>query len=148
MSYFKSILLALDGSPHSLAALDVACSIAGERGGRIVAVHASSPVPHLHGHHIDWRNDDSEENRAAVRIAREASERAAREPRLAFEPHIMFGEPAGELLAAATRFAVDTIVIGARGCGGFEALLIGSVADAVVKQARVPVLVVHRDAGA
>lgn len=143
MSYFKVTLLALDGSPHAQAALDVACSLAGERGGRIVAVHVSAPVPHLHRHHIDWQNDDAEENREAVRIAREASARAAATPGLTFETHVFVGDPADELLAASDRYATDTIVMGPRGCGAVEALVLGSVADGVVKRANIPVLIVH-----
>ncbi|MEO7039140.1 MAG: universal stress protein [Candidatus Elarobacter sp.] len=44
---------------------------------------------------------------------------------------------------AAPRFGSDTIVIGARDPSGVEALLLGSFADGVVKNAKVPVLVVH-----
>jgi nucleotide-binding universal stress UspA family protein len=51
------------------------------------------------------------------------------------------GQPLEELLAAASD--TDVLVVGARGVGGVERLLIGSVAEGAVSRASTPVLVVR-----
>ena len=51
------------------------------------------------------------------------------------------GRPLDELLAAA--HAADALVLGARGVGAMERLLLGSVAEGAVSRAPVPVLVVR-----
>ena len=52
------------------------------------------------------------------------------------------GVPFVELLAAVRQARADTLVLGARGVGPMTRLLLGSVAEAAVKQAPVPVLIV------
>jgi nucleotide-binding universal stress UspA family protein len=50
--------------------------------------------------------------------------------------------------AAAKAAQIDVIVIGTHGRSGVSRLLLGSVAERVVRTAPCPVLTVHRDAGA
>jgi nucleotide-binding universal stress UspA family protein len=52
------------------------------------------------------------------------------------------GKPADEIVAAAERLNVDTINLGSHGRSGVSRALLGSVAEAVVRHARRPVLVV------
>ena len=53
------------------------------------------------------------------------------------------GEPDRRIVSYAKEKDVDLIVIGARGLGRIEGMLIGSVTDAVLKSAPCPVLVIH-----
>lgn len=57
-------------------------------------------------------------------------------------PVILEGEPASELIKYAEQEKVDFIICGSRGHGGFESLLLGSVAHQMVTHSSVPVLVV------
>jgi nucleotide-binding universal stress UspA family protein len=52
------------------------------------------------------------------------------------------GVPLPEVLAAIRAARADTLVLGARGVGGVERLLLGSVAEGALSQAPVPVLLV------
>ncbi|HCO42765.1 MAG TPA: universal stress protein, partial [Gammaproteobacteria bacterium] len=50
--------------------------------------------------------------------------------------------PANEILAAADELVADLIVVGTRGASGFTRLLLGSVAEEVLRRARRDVLAV------
>ncbi|HEU4605873.1 MAG TPA: universal stress protein, partial [Nitrososphaera sp.] len=52
------------------------------------------------------------------------------------------GAIADEILKAAESSRADLIVIGSRGLTGFKEMVLGSVSDAVVHRAKVPVLAV------
>jgi nucleotide-binding universal stress UspA family protein len=52
------------------------------------------------------------------------------------------GNPADEIVAAAGAFETDLVVVGARGRGGVARLLLGSVSEKVLRDARCPVLIV------
>ena len=56
---------------------------------------------------------------------------------------VLEGHPSSELNTYAENNAVDLIVIGTHGRKGLDRLLIGSVADKVIREAKVPVLVVR-----
>lgn len=58
------------------------------------------------------------------------------------------GDPAAELMAVATERKADLIVAGARGAGGFDRLLLGSVSEKLVHHAPSSVLVVRAPGGA
>lgn len=60
--------------------------------------------------------------------------------------HVRTGDPANEILAAATDHGSDLIVTGSRGLGGLESLLLGSVARNVLTHARCSVLTVRSGA--
>jgi nucleotide-binding universal stress UspA family protein len=53
------------------------------------------------------------------------------------------GVPMAELLAAMKRARADLLVVGARGVGRVERVLLGSVAGAMTKVSPIPVLVVR-----
>lgn len=52
------------------------------------------------------------------------------------------GTPADEIVAAADDYDSDRVVLGARGLGGMERLLLGSVSEKVLRDVRCPVLIV------
>ncbi|HET6379848.1 MAG TPA: universal stress protein [candidate division Zixibacteria bacterium] len=61
--------------------------------------------------------------------------------------HVRRGDPAREIVAAAQELGADLIVLGSRGLGGVERLLLGSVARGVLTAAHCSVLVVRPPAG-
>lgn len=60
--------------------------------------------------------------------------------------HVREGKASVAILDAAREFEPDLIVIGSHGRGGLDHLLIGSVAERVLRKATLPVLIVRRPA--
>ena len=56
---------------------------------------------------------------------------------------VLVGRPFEEIINYATSQAIDLIVIGTHGRGGLSHMLLGSVAEKVVRTAQCPVLTVH-----
>jgi len=52
------------------------------------------------------------------------------------------GDPASEVVATAIGYDTDLVVVGARGLGGMARLLLGSVSEKVLRDAKCPVLIV------
>ena len=63
------------------------------------------------------------------------------------EIHLRQGKVVTEILREAGSMTASLIVIGTHGRGGFEQLVLGSVAEKVLRKARCPVLAVPPDAG-
>jgi nucleotide-binding universal stress UspA family protein len=144
MRFFSRILVALDGSPPSAAALDVACSILHERDGMLLGVHVCESVPMLRGRHVQWIPEPYDTaHHATLALLREDRERALRDYGIVMETMLVEGDPVDELVRVAREKEVDTIVIGSHGRSSVRRLLLGSVAEGVVRKSSVPVLVVH-----
>lgn len=60
---------------------------------------------------------------------------------VSIEVHVPYGPAAQCLIEASAR--ADVVVVGARGRGGFATLLLGSVADQVIRHSDAPVVVVR-----
>jgi nucleotide-binding universal stress UspA family protein len=65
------------------------------------------------------------------------------DPRLEVRHRLAEGDPAEEILRAAEEEGADLIVMGTHGRGGLSRLLMGSVAEAVMRKALCPVLTVR-----
>ena len=61
---------------------------------------------------------------------------------VAIEYHVTEGEPAVQIVDLAKENQVDLIVVGTHGRGGLERMLMGSVAEQILRKAPCPVLVV------
>jgi nucleotide-binding universal stress UspA family protein len=59
------------------------------------------------------------------------------------QPTVRIAHPLPEVLREVDRARADLLVIGARGVGGVDRLLLGSVAEGVVNRCRVPILLVR-----
>ena len=59
------------------------------------------------------------------------------------ERHVLEGSPAREIVAYAERSGADLVVMGTHGRGGINRILVGSVAERVVRTAPIPVLTVR-----
>ena len=135
------IVVGVDGSAHADAALRWAVDEADRCDATVLAVMAwSSLDPHrARGRQASDQAHGEAGAREALRtaVAGVASARPV-------EQRVVCDSPVSALLEAGT--AADLVVVGARGVGGFTGLLLGSVSERVVEQARTPVVVVREGA--
>lgn len=142
---YSTILLALDGSPFAELALPHAVSLAKTFGSKIVIIRAISIViptapldeaPIAYGEVIDAENQVAEEY-----VAAKVAEIKAQGVNVEGE-HIL-GNAASTIIETAERLNADLIVMATHGRSGVVRLVLGSVADSVVHNAKVPVLLVR-----
>lgn len=128
MADTKPILVPLDGSKVAENALPAASWYSRMTGAPLKFVHV-----------IDADTKPEERAKAAETFQSYANELAAREGLGKVECQVLAGTAADEVLSASVTAAA--IVIGSHGRGGFRAMVIGSVADKIVRGAGVPVLI-------
>lgn len=137
----KRIVIGLDGSESSAGALRWAVEEAAVHGAALEAVLVWS---YLDQHHTDPQapfdphyNDDQ-----ALAVLAGWVDSAVGADAAAIELRTVCNLPAAGLVEAGD--AADLIVVGARGRGGFEGLLLGSVSQKVVESAQQPVAVIRQ----
>ncbi|HUY98977.1 MAG TPA: universal stress protein [Thermomicrobiaceae bacterium] len=130
-----NIVVPLDGSTLSEEALSLARQLASTLGGTLELVHVVEPVPLL-----DLLVSDRY-GEAECYLARVAEGVAGAVP---VRIRVLGGDPVTELLRYAHQTPDAVIVMSTHGRGGLPRLLLGSVADKVVRGASVPVVVVQR----
>jgi nucleotide-binding universal stress UspA family protein len=132
-----TILHPTDFSPLSGHAFHLACSLARDHGGQVIVLHVAEPPIVGYGDAMtpppegDW--NALEEQLWRVQAA------GSRAP---VEHRLEEGDPVVEILRVAQETKCDLIVMGTHGRTGLAHLLMGSVAEQVVRRATCAVLVV------
>ncbi|MFJ4672642.1 universal stress protein [Kitasatospora purpeofusca] len=137
------VLVGVDGSEASLAAVDVAVREARLRGRGLRIVHAFIwPLMHVSLGPAQGGPAEGGLRHQAERVLEDARARArALDPELEIGAELVTGEPL-TVLAHRSRDSC-LVVVGSRGLGRFGALLIGSVAVHLAAHAACPVLIVR-----
>ena len=135
----KRILVGYDGSPESKKALDLAVDLAKACGSSVLVQHVISIAPDAFE---TGALNYAEIQASAERLLEEAVERA-RSVGVAAAKVLSTGDAAAMLLKESEAQGADLVIIGSLGRGRMARLLVGSVADKLVRMARVPVLVVR-----
>lgn len=137
---YDRILVPTDGSAGTRRAIDHAVELAATDGATLHALYvvnaasfASLPMETSWEGVADMLEEEGEEAVAAV-------ERAAREREVPVETTIVEGTPSREIVDFAADENCDLIVMGTHGRGGLDRLLLGSVAERVVRSSSIPVL--------
>ena len=139
------ILVPVDFSEHSERALDAAVSVARHFGAELLLFHCYPlPIPSLTGVPSTVTPESYVEAIRSAALQRVVQWRdKARAQGVRAEAEIGAGAPASEIAALAETIGADLIVIGTRGLGGLQNLLLGSVAERTVRIAPCPVLTVR-----
>lgn len=139
---FDHILCPVDFSETSLHAVEHAVAIARWNNARLTALHVYppifAPVPGLPA--PASRPSEDELRRARERACDLA--RAAAGGTGGIDVRVEVGHPAAKILECATMLHADLVVLGTHGASGIEHLLLGSVAEKVLRKASCPVLTV------
>jgi nucleotide-binding universal stress UspA family protein len=141
----KRILIATDGSPAALQAVELGLELAAEYAAQATFVHVAPaadvlPVagfalagPVSVPHEVD--EDDRHALDEALALAEERGVPALTK--------LLVGNAASQIVAYADEIDADLIVVGSRGLGAIEGALLGSISRKVLHDAKRPVLIVR-----
>ena len=145
---FKKILVPLDGSELAERALEPAIRIAEKFGGEVILLRVAVPETMLVGlacltpqpyevYDADlWRDQEEAQAYLSGITTRWA---AAQVP---VRTEVISGTPPEMIVEAAQEAGADLVVMSTHGRSGLSRLIYGSVAEAVLRGARVPVLLI------
>ncbi len=141
---YKKILIATDGSENGAQAVDAGMEIARLSNGKVYALHVidTSYYPSGKGD-PKWARLIEEQFKTFGLETTATVEEAAKAAGVEVEFVTLKGHPAEKILDFAEKQGVDMIVVGSLGKTDVERFLLGSVSEKVVRNAKVPVLVVH-----
>jgi nucleotide-binding universal stress UspA family protein len=131
-----TILHPTDFSRTSAQAFAVATSLARDHGARLVLLHVAEEPAFIDGtglvpfDPVMYRSE----------LLNKLDQLAVRAPGVEVETRLAEGNPVSAVLRAAAEVQSDLIVMGTHGWTGLRRLLMGSVAEKVVRQAPCPVL--------
>ncbi|CCQ36937.1 UspA domain protein [Natronomonas moolapensis 8.8.11] len=137
------VLIPYDGSEQAEAALEYAGKIHGDDEivllyvlDYVEAGYRAAPEAALAGYWEEWYD---EAEASARKLLAEASEALGHDA----ETNVVAGSPARAIVEFADDEAIDAVIIGSHGREGLSRILLGSVAETVVRRSPVPVTVVR-----
>jgi nucleotide-binding universal stress UspA family protein len=151
MADIKKILVPVDYSEGAANALNWATDLAQQLGAELEVVHvwdrpayvSTEAVVQTDGGHTRTLGELIRENAEAAMATFLANHMRDREGTTVLPPHyLVSGEPASTLVAELESGRYDLVVIGTHGRTGLKHLLLGSVADKLIRFSPVPVLTV------
>ena len=144
MSRFKKILVPVDFSEHSTAALEAAIELASVFDSKLHLLHCYQIQPGgISPYGIAIPSSYFADIRdAASRQLAEWQEKHV-PAGIAVEASMMSEVPSEAILKTAEEIGADLIVMGTRGLSGFKHVMFGSVAERTVRTASCPVMTVH-----
>ncbi|MFF0041586.1 universal stress protein [Streptomyces mirabilis] len=134
------IVVGVDGSTSSYAALRWAVRYAGLVGGTVDAV-AVWELPGLYGWSAPAVDVDVDEDDARQRMRQELIDVLGADAAGSVRTHVVHGNAVDVLLRSAE--GAEVLVVGSRGRGGFARALLGSVSQHVSQHASCPVVIVR-----
>ncbi|GIW91325.1 MAG: universal stress protein [Pirellulaceae bacterium] len=138
----SKILFPTDFSHTGDAALELASTLARESGALLLIVHVEEPPVAYGGGEMYYGMPEP----AADEIRRMLQAVRPTDPQVRYEHRLVTGDPAGAIVRLAEDEQVDMIVMGTHGRTGLSRLLMGSVAESVVRRAPCPVITFRQPA--
>lgn len=144
---YQNILVPVDGSETSYAAVAQAAELARAFGGKITVVQVLALDPYIAAEYISATQTNDLIERARTSVLKTLEEAAAKFSDLGIpvEAKLLEGQVVHrEIIKEAETSKADLIVIGSHGRTGLKRLFLGSVAQSVLGEAHIPVLVVRQ----
>ncbi len=132
----KLIVFPTDFSHCGDAALKLATSLARDTGAKLLIVHVEEPPVAYGGGEMYYGLPEP----ATDDLRRMLKEVVPTDPAIPFDHRLVTGDPSVAIAALAQEEHADLIVMGTHGRTGLTRLLMGSVAEAVVRRSPCPVL--------
>lgn len=144
---YKNIVVATDGSKQNKKAVRHALEFAKMCGAKLYSVcvvdtASFSAIPMDVGWEMMYELLIKEANMATAAVGEIAQNEG-----IPFEAVVLEGHPGSEIVEFANKRGIDLIVMGTLGKRGLDHFLLGSVAENVVRNSKVPVLVVRGRSG-
>ena len=144
---YQNILVPVDGSETSFAAVAKAAELAKAFGSKITVVQVLTLDPYIAAEYItaNQTNDLIERARASIVKTLEEAKLKFTEQGVEAETKLLEGQViAREISNAAKELNADLIVIGSHGRTGLKKLFLGSVAQSILSEGTTPVLIVRQ----
>lgn len=142
------VLIAIDDSPCSRAALDFVRTSPWAAQSKVIVVSAVRPAvmaySEIYVPPAAAVEELLEEQKKIHQDLVSQAERRLRDAGLATEARVLIGDPREAILEVASEEKVDLVVVGSHGRSGLTKLLMGSVASHIVTHAPCSVLVVKK----
>ncbi|MEQ8787043.1 MAG: universal stress protein [Pirellulaceae bacterium] len=132
----STIIFPTDFSHTGDAALAFATALARDSGAKLLIVHVEEPPVAYGGGEMYYGIPEP----ATEDLRKMLHEVTPTDPQVPYEHRLITGEPAAAIARLAESEHADLIVLGTHGRTGLTRLLMGSVAEAIVRRASCPVL--------
>ncbi|WP_338048348.1 universal stress protein [Paraliobacillus sediminis] len=136
---FSKLLLATDGSEHSVRSANYAVELAQQFHAKVDVVYviddkkSKSDVLH-HVDKYDLKIERQEKIKPVLALLDKAN--------ITYEVHFTHGEPAPCIIDFAEKNESDCVIVGSRGRNKVQTMILGSVSHKVAKHAACPVLII------
>lgn len=142
--FYRNIVIATDGSENNLRAISYGIKLAKLSGATVYALHVidtySLSQSWTAGRETMYEVLRKDGQKATLKI-KECGEASGVE----VKEVLLEGHPSSEIIDFAENNNIDLIVMGTLGKTGLDRFLMGSVAEKVVRNSKVPVLVVRSE---
>lgn len=134
----EKILLATDGSEDAIRATEAASDLARRSGSELHVVHVWHDVPGFAHKFVkaELRRQGQEKLDEQVRKIEDSGGRVT-------EAHLRGGRTSNEVISLSRKIGAGLLVVGSRGLGTVQRILMGSQSEEIVHHAQIPVLVMR-----
>ncbi|MDL2260974.1 universal stress protein [Methanimicrococcus sp. OttesenSCG-928-J09] len=142
-NFYNTIVVGTDGTEYAKKAINTAVGLAKLTGAELHAVYVSD-VSNITPTSVEWEmvaENIKLESEAAFEFVREKANSAG----ISFETVSLSGAAGQEIVQYANKINADLIVVGATGKKAIERLILGSVSEKVIRNAKQQVLVVRSE---